>query len=393
MTTQYVSLFSGAGGLDIGLERAGFEAVSLCEIESVFCRTLSANQGWAHGDARKYLSNATIVNTDIRDVRAEDLSNGKRVDLVVGGPPCQAFSSSGKQMSVLDLRGALVSEFCRIVGELKPRVFLFENVRGLVTARDKNGEPGGVITELIHVLEELGYSCRAALLNSADYGACQRRVRCFIIGSSRGKAPAFPEPMCQKDGGLFSEQWRSLRDFLEQHADQDSSQFTFPTKQLAQQLAEIPCGSGLKSQGKAEATRPGGHWGYRQGTFIADLDLPARTVTGSSSQDWIRWDGMLRRLTFKEIKELQGFPDDWLVEGTKAQQYKQVGNAVPTVFGEALGQTILQHLKNFPKGKPVRIDIPESFKEHIDYTKRDHARNASSRTIHRHFQTTDTSDV
>jgi len=393
MTTQYVSLFSGAGGLDIGLERAGFEAVSLCEIESVFCRTLSANQSWAHGDGRKYLSNATILNADIRDVRAEDLSIGKRIDLVVGGPPCQAFSSSGKQLSVLDPRGALVSEFCRIVGELKPRVFLFENVRGLVTARDKNGEPGGVITELMHVLEELGYSCRAALLNSADYGASQRRVRCFIIGSSRGKAPQFPESTCQKDGGLFSDQWNSLREFLLQHADDDSSQFTFPTRQLAEKLAEIECGSGLKSQGKAEATRPGGHWGYRQGTFIADLELPARTVTGSSSQDWIRWNGVLRRLTLKEIMALQGFPNDWLVEGTKSQQYKQVGNAVPTVFGEALGQTILQHLQNFPKGKPVQIDIPESFRGHIEYTKRDHARNESSRTIHRRFQTTDTSDV
>ena len=264
MTTQYVSLFSGAGGLDIGLERAGIEAVSLCEIEPVFCRTLSANQGWAHSDGRKYLSNATILNADIRDVRAEDLSNGKRIDLVVGGPPCQAFSSSGKQLSVLDPRGALVSEFCRIVGELKPRVFLFENVRGLVTARDKNGEPGGVITELMHVLEELGYSCRAALLNSADYGASQRRVRCFIIGSSRGKAPQFPEATCQKDGGLFSVQWRSLREFLLQHADEDSSQFTFPTRQLAEKLAEIECGSGLKSQGKAEATRPRGHWGDRK---------------------------------------------------------------------------------------------------------------------------------
>jgi len=218
---RYVSLFSGAGGLDIGFERAGFEAVSLCEIESVFCNTLMANQGWTHNDGQEYLSHAKIVNADIRDVRAADLSLGKPIDLVVGGPPCQAFSSSGKQLSVLDPRGALVSEFCRIVGELKPRMFLFENVRGVVTARDKNGEPGGVIVELIRVLEELGYSCRAALLNSADYGSFQRRVRCFIIGSSRGKSPVFPEPTCQKDAGLFSEPWKSLRGFLEQHSDQN----------------------------------------------------------------------------------------------------------------------------------------------------------------------------
>ena len=91
MKMQYVSLFSGAGGLDIGLERAGFETVSLCEIESAFCKTLSANQGWTHSDGYNYLSNAKIVNSDIRDVQAGDLSIGKHIDLVVGGPPCQAF--------------------------------------------------------------------------------------------------------------------------------------------------------------------------------------------------------------------------------------------------------------------------------------------------------------
>jgi len=94
-----------------------------------------------------------------------------------------------------------------------------------------------------------------------------------------------------------------------------------------------------------------------------------------------------------KIKALQGFPDDWAVEGTKAQQYKQVGNAVPAVFGEALGRTILQHLENFPKGKPVLIDIPECFKSYIDYTKRDHARNSASRTVHRQFRKSDTAEL
>ena len=161
MKFRYVSLFSGAGGLDIGLEMAGLEPVSLCEIEREFCSTLKRNQGWAHKDGRTYLQSARILNADIRDVSHKDLYSGDELDLVVGGPPCQAFSSSGKQLSVLDPRGALVSEFYRIVDALKPKMFLFENVRGLVTARDKTGEPGGVVTELIHILEEAGYSCRA----------------------------------------------------------------------------------------------------------------------------------------------------------------------------------------------------------------------------------------
>lgn len=386
MKPRYVSLFSGAGGLDIGIERAGLEPVSLCEIENEFCNTLKRNQGWMHSDGRTYLEHAKILNADIREVSHKDLYSGSSLDLVVGGPPCQAFSSSGKQLSVLDPRGALVSEFYRIVDALKPKMFLFENVRGLVTARDKAGEPGGVVTELIHILEEIGYSCRAGLLNSADYGSHQRRVRCFIVGSRKGEAPDFPEPEFQKGASLFGRNWRSLQEFLATHADTDEANFTYPSKTLLAQLQNIPDGCGIKSPGKAEATRPGGHWGYRQGTFIADLSLPARTVTGSASQDWVRWNNVLRRLTFNEVKLLQGFPEDWAVEGTKAQQYKQIGNAVPAVFGEALGNIIVSHLNNFPSTKPVRIGVPDSFKGYMEYTKRDHARNKDARTVHRQFE-------
>lgn len=386
MKPKYISLFSGAGGLDIGLERANLQPVSLCEIEKEFCKTLESNQGWTHSDGRTYLEKAKLINADIREVSHRDLCSEISLDLVVGGPPCQAFSSSGKQLSVLDPRGALVSEFCRIVDALKPKMFLFENVRGLVTARDKTGEPGGVVTELIHILEEVGYSCRAGLLNSADYGAHQRRVRCFIVGSNKGEAPNFPEPEFHKGVGLFGGKWRSLHGFLSAHADTDKANFTYPSKALLEQLKNIPEGSGIKSPGKAEATRPSGHWGYRQGTFIADLSLPARTVTGSASQDWVRWNHILRRLTFNEVKLLQGFPIDWVVEGTKAQQYKQIGNAVPTVFGEALGNIIVSHLKNFPSAKAVRIGVPDSFKGYMEYTKKDHARNKDARTVHRQFE-------
>lgn len=386
MSFRYVSLFSGAGGLDIGLERAGFEAVTLCEIDKVFCNTLSSNKGWKHEDGNFYFSNSKIINSDIREVKGIDLVVGKKnIDLVVGGPPCQAFSSSGKQLSVLDPRGLLVNEFIRVIDELKPKMFLFENVRGLVTARDIKGEPGGVITNIIKSLEDLGYSCRSTLLNSADYGSYQRRVRCFIVGSKRGCTPTFPLPTHHKDSDLLLAKWNTLRDFLIENSDKDSKNYTYPTLELAEQLKSLSSGTGLKSIGKAEATRPGGHWGYRQGTFIADLDLPARTVTGSASQDWIRWNRKLRRLTFNEIKLLQGFTNDWIVEGNKSEIYKQIGNAVPTIFGEVLGNFISEHLNNFPKTSPVKLGVPHSFTGYINYTKRDHERNSASRSIQHNF--------
>jgi len=382
---SYISVFSGAGGLDIGLEKCGLNTVSLCEIEKVFCDTLHENKGFIHCDGINYFEGAKIVNSDIRDVSSDNLTLENDIDLVVGGPPCQAFSSSGKQLSILDPRGALVSEYQRIVDEVKPKMFLFENVRGLVTARDASGEPGGVITELINIFEKLGYSCRTQLLNSADYGSYQRRIRCFILGTKCGKAPLFPEPTHQKDSGLFSKPWHNLHDFLTIYADDNEDSYTYPSEQLADQLTDIPNGSGLKSQGKTEQTRPGGHWGYRQGTFIANLTLPARTVTGSASQDWVRWNGKLRRLTLNEVKLLQGFPKDWSILGTKAQQYKQIGNAVPSIFGELIGKVIVDFLDNYPNKIPEFIDIPSSFKGYIEYTKKDHERNKESRSVHTNF--------
>lgn len=382
---NYVSLFTGAGGLDIGLERAGFKALALCEIEDAFCRTLKANQDCAHADGIDYFKGSRILDADIRDLTGADLAFDVDLDLVVGGPPCQAFSSSGKQLSVLDPRGTLINEFIRIVDELHPRMFLFENVRGLVTARDSHGEPGGVIRGLLDRFQELGYSCRATLLNSADFGAYQRRVRCLVVGSMRGSAPLFPKPTHQKTADMFYQQWRSLRLFLEEHSEPDEDGYTLPTEKLGQQLRDLPDGTGLKSAGRVERTRPGGHWGYRQGTFIADLSLPARTVMGSASQDWVRWRGLLRRLTLNEVKLLQGFPLDWKILGTKAQRFKQVGNAVPTVFGELLGKMIQTSLKTYPDTPPVRLDMPKAFRGYIDYTKRDHERNADSRVVHREF--------
>lgn len=383
---NYVSLFSGAGGLDIGLERAGLNLISMCEIDVVFCQTLKQNMGFVHNDGRQYLKNSKVLNCDIRDISGRELKLGnKSIDVVVGGPPCQAFSSSGKQLSVLDPRGALVSDYIRIIGELKPKMFVFENVRGLVTARDEKGVPGGVITRIVRELEDLGYSCRSSLLNSADYGSHQRRVRCFIVGSSKGEAPFFPEPIYSKDGGLFRPKWLSLRDYLNEFEDRDKENYSFPTKELLKLLNDVKDGSGLKSPGRAETTRPGGHWGYRQGTFIADLDLPARTVTGSASQDWIRWRNVLRRLTLEEVKGLQGFPSDWIVAGNKSQQFKQIGNAVPTVFGELIGLSILEHLQKFPTSPPVKLGIPKKFLGYIDYTKRDEKRNGQSRVVHTKF--------
>ena len=387
-----VSIFTGAGGLDIGLEQAGFETKKAVELMSDYCGTLRVNQD-AHikidGDHnRSYFENCDIINEDISDINPKKLKLDEDIDCLAGGPPCQAFSSAGKQQSIFDERGALVYEYFRILKALRPKTFLFENVRGLVTARGRKAEPGEILDELLKLFNEAGYNCRVSLLNAADYGAWQRRVRCFILGSRIAAAPAFPipeyaeEPCMSLVPSLCRKKWRTLGEFLALHADKDSSNWTLPTPALEAQLKDIPSGKGLRSAGRVETTRPGGHWGYRQGTFIADPDKPARTVTGGSSQDWIRLeDGTLRRLTLKEVAALQGFPEEWQFCGSKNAQFQQVGNAVPTVFGRVLGKTLADYLtggwKRLPSENATRL--PRSIKAAIQYTKRDSARNGACR--------------
>lgn len=387
-----VSIFTGAGGLDIGLERAGFKTVSTLEIHPVYSETIRVNQRKEipiDGSDRFHFEGASIITDDISNTVAEDLTCGtNEIDCLVGGPPCQAFSSAGRQDSIFDKRGKLVYEYVRMLKTMRPKTFLFENVRGLVTARGRNGQPGEVLSELLGLIGEAGYSCRVSLLNSADYGSYQRRVRCFIVGSRIAAAPYFPSPgfvKPNKDGSLPDpslKKWRTLGDFLKTHADNNMENWVRPTQQLAEALEGIPDGKGLRSAGRVEATRPGGHWGYRQGTFIADQSLPARTVTGSSSQDWIRLaDGSLRRLTLKEVSALQGFPNSWEFCGSRANQFQQVGNAVPTVFGEQIGCVLVKYLN----GEYIDYDssnatiLPESIVENIRYTRRDSERNGAYR--------------
>lgn len=391
-TFKTISLFTGAGGLDIGFEQAGFETISAVEISVPFCDTIKLNQSNRipiPDTNRYYFQNSLILNKDIATVSADILNpDGFEIDCLIGGPPCQSFSSAGKQDSIFDHRGTLIYEYLRLLRELKPKVFLFENVRGLVTARGKNSEPGEVLMSLLKMMNAEGYHCRVSLLNSADYGSYQRRVRCFIIGSRIGVAPEFPIPThgeTPQPSSLFHNEvkpWNTLGDYLKENADNDTKNWTRPTENLLNELASLPEGKGLKSIGRPEATRPSGHWGYRQGTFIADTTKPARTITGSASQDWIRLkDGVLRRITMNEAAGLQGFPKNWQFCGSKTNKFQQIGNAVPIIFGKILGETLYNYLtkETFDTEFDINCIISPKIVESIRYTKYDHQKNGAYR--------------
>jgi len=389
-----VSLFTGAGGLDAGLERAGFSTVSAVDIDADCVATLKLNRDSrvAIDERRFFLDEAAIlcgsvVELRARDLRPPDAPPSWHPDLLAGGPPCQPFSSAGKQLGVADPRGKLFLEFVRIARELRPKYILFENVRGLATQRGPAGKPGEVLLSVRDAFEAAGYATSFAILNSADFGAAQRRVRLFMFGARVGPMPAFPPPThseADRAPSLLAgvRPWVTLGEFLDREAIVvPPEDVVRPSPGLAKLLAGVDEGCGLRSAGARETTRPGGHWGYKQGTFIASRERPARTVTAAATQDWVREaDGSLRRLTVSECAALQGFPSRWRFAGDRVSQFRQIGNAVPSHFGFALGRAIVDALtRGSKRARPSSVPLPSGILQSIAYTEREERRNGTAR--------------
>lgn len=377
---NFISMFSGAGGLDLGFEQAGWTRSFASDLDTDAVATLRANTGIKRRD--------TVGQDDIRNLTAcgvmarANLVKGN-LDAIVGGPPCQSWSSAGNQMGLADERGQLFRHFIKLANSLDPRFIVMENVRGLLTARGLDGEPGSALALLREDLRQEGWQTTVSLLNAADYGVAQRRVRLFVIAHRVGDCPQFPEPTHSKELVKGLKRWVSLKTRLAglKIADEEIIR---PTPKLAAQLAEIKPGSGVKSPGKAEATRPGGHWGYKQGAFIADPELPARTVTASTAQDWIiDPEHGLRRLCPRECAAIQSFPATWKWEGKRASVYRQIGNAVPPKLARAVAASLATHtLKEAPAKQTCVSELTPldtRLMAAIAYTKRDEARNGESR--------------
>jgi DNA (cytosine-5)-methyltransferase 1 len=318
---NFVSLFAGAGGLDLGLEEAGWQCNYASDIDPAAVATLEANQGnsMSSGGERAF-NNVFIEQADVRELQANELLSkaGLRkgeVPLLAGGQPCQSWSSAGHQHGLRDPRGQLFSDFVRIAEQIDARWLLFENVRGLLTARGPNNKPGSALELIRKRLLKAGYQSSVSLLNAADFGVPQRRVRLFIIAHREGDEPLFPAPAHDKDGRFetgVAPPWVTLGESLEAIPDVEDQEIIRPTGKMASELEHIPPGSGVKSQGKKEATRPGGHWGYKQGAFVANPEKAARTVTASGQQDWLRDPELgLRRLCPRERAAIQTFPEEW----------------------------------------------------------------------------------
>lgn len=387
---DFISLFAGAGGLDLGFEDAGWNCLYGSDIDPAAVQTLRINQR-AGGTGR--LGQALFEQADIADVSGSTLLAriGRRrgdVAAIVGGPPCQSWSSAGHQRGFEDPRGRLFQDYVRIASEVDARWLVFENVRGLLTARGPDGVPGSALEHIRETLLQAGFQTEVELLNAADYGAPQRRVRLFMIGYRKGDRPPFPDATHARQPHLFDgnvRPWVPLATALAELAPPEAQEVFLPNAALRAQLEQLIPGSGVKSPGKAESTRPGGHWGYKQGAFLADVALPARTVTASAQQDWIRDPTHgLRRLTPRECAAIQTFPRDWEFCGRRADQYRLIGNAVPPRLAQALAASLRGHVEQAATAAdPAESHQLNPLRPHlvsaIRYTIRDEARNGESR--------------
>lgn len=311
-----VELFAGAGGLALGLELAGIKTLEYVEFDKACCETLRANRPeW------------NIVCDDIHNV--DFTSYRGKVDIVTGGFPCQAFSFAGKKLGFEDTRGTLFHEFARCVKEINPKIFLAENVRGLVS-HDK----GRTLRTIIEVLEDLGYTTQYQILNAAYHGVGQKRERIVIIGIRNDLNIEFTYP-------TPDEKMTTLRQALKDCPPSIGEEYSEKKRKVLELVPAGGCWVDLPEDvAKAYMGKSYYSGGGRRGMARRiSWDEPSLTLTCSPSQKQTErcHPEETRPFTVREYARIQSFPDDWKFCGGITDQYKQIGNAVPVEMARRIG--------------------------------------------------------
>lgn len=333
MTLKVIELFAGAGGLALGLEKAGFETIGLVEFDKSAAETLKYNR-----------PNWNVIHDDIANISSQDLEeyfNIKKgeLDLLSGGAPCQSFSYAGKRLGLEDTRGTLFYHYALFLEKLQPKMFLFENVKGL-TSHDK----GKTYKTILSVFEEEGYEVQSRVLNAWDYGVAQKRERMIMVGIRKDLINniSFEYPKAHNYKPV-------LRDILVDCPPSVGAQYGEDKRKIF------------------ELVPPGGYWrdipeeiakpymkstwnmgGGRTGILRRmSLDEPSLTVLTSPSQKQTERCHPLeaRPFTVRENARIQSFPDDWEFQGGVGAQYRQVGNAVPVLLAYEIGKKIKESLE------------------------------------------------
>ena len=328
-----IELFAGAGGLALGLEKAGFETIGLIEFDKDAANTLKKNRPeW------------NVINDDIANISSLDLESFFNIekgelDLLSGGAPCQAFSYAGKRLGLDDARGTLFYHYALFLQKLQPKTFLFEIVRGLISH-----DSGRTYQTILDIFKAEGYTVKTEIMNAWDYGVAQKRERLIMIGIRNDLVDEI-----QIDSPTPHEYKPVLRDILNDVPQSVGTQYSEHKRKIF------------------ELVPPGGYWrdipvdiakdymkscwfmeGGRTGILRRlSLDEPSLTVLTSPSQKQTDRCHPLeaRPFTVRENARVQCFPDDWEFSGSVGQQYKQVGNAVPVNLAYEVARKIHEGLE------------------------------------------------
>ena len=327
-----LSLFSGAGGLDIGFHDLGFDIIESVEIEQKFCNTLILNSG----EGKKFPS-AKPNCIDIREYSGDNLGD---IDFIIGGPPCQTFSAAGRRqggvLGTTDARGMLFREYVRLLKKLQPKGFLFENVYGIVGAQ--NGEAW---EEIKRGFSEVGYKLHYRILDAADYGVPQHRERLIIVGLKEGDFH-FPRPTNGYDSAN-SEPFYNAGCAVSGLVLTEEEKAIGITGRFGALVNDIPPGLNYSFYTK-EMGHPNPIFAWRSKfsdfMYKADPNMPVRTIKAQGGQYTgpLHWD--TRYFSYSEFKRLQTFPDDYTISGVKQVAVHQIGNSVPPQLARMMALAI-----------------------------------------------------
>ena len=350
-----LSFFSGAMGLDIGLENEGFRAALACEFNKACRMTINANRGMIGliGDINDY------EPSDI--LKMAGLSAHSHIDVVFGGPPCQAFSTAGARRGFDDERGNVFLTYLSRIASLQPTYVVVENVRGLLSAPYPYGgltKPikGGALKLILDRLRQYGYAVSFNLYNAAYFGAPQIRERVVII-AKRGneKVPyLIPTHSDRPEDGLppfltFREAVASIENLSQHYIE-------FPERRLkyyrmlseGQYWKDLPQNVQKEAMGRSFELGGGKTGFYRRLSY--DRPSPTLVTNPTMPATDLCHPTLDRPLSIEEYKAIQGFPSDWVICGSILDQYKQLGNAVPVKLGEAIGRMLSSDMRGDAKG-------------------------------------------
>ena len=316
---KVASLFCGCGGTDVGL-LGGFDFLGKYyeknHIDIVYANDIDDNAC----SIFKENFNITPDNRDIREIPSNDLPD---FDILTGGFPCQSFSivaQNPKRLGVKDDRGKLFFEMCRILRERQPRCFIAENVKGILTANNKNAFP-----LIIKEFEECGYDVKYDILNSADFGVPQKRERVIIVGFRKDLNVNFEFP---KVTVTTANGYTPLKTVIENEVDE---RYYFSQKAVDGMMRK----RAAMNKGRAQ-----------------DVEKPCNTVGAhlakvslNSTDPVLMVNGRYRRFTPREVARIQSFPENFKLVGSEAAQYRALGNAIPPIMFWYVTNTVMKHLK------------------------------------------------